>query len=319
MKFRSASAAIWLIASVIPVRPAFGDALLSLNPNQSEPGASVDMCAVLSGNTENSGLGLNLHFDDRCARPMLAASGNPSCTVNPATGKSILTSLLDKHSRILLMALSDQSLIPNGPLFCCTFNVNTDVAPGTTCGFAFSGVSGTTKDGVKKSRITAQGSSLSIRGGDGQAQQGDAAPFAPPAAGGGSLTIPGGNERSSNPAPRATAAAKPLTPTHGNRAYAAPPRTPGEGEGDAWSDMPAVMDTPPVEHGQRADDPWWTPTAAISPQATGTAVTPTQPASTATSRASIPATPTAGTPTAGTPTAGTATPGTPTAVVPLQK
>ena len=182
MRIRIAAIVLFGLTSMVHLPVAFATRI-DLMPNQADPGGSVDMCAVLSGNGTTVGFQVDLQWDDRCVFPVLATSGNPQCSANLETGKSVFTYLLSRRTRVMMLALFDSASIPNGPLFCCTFSV-LQVPRGATCSFAFANVSGTDKDG-NKSTILAQGADLSIRAGDSPASLPQGGGAEPPPAGAG--------------------------------------------------------------------------------------------------------------------------------------
>jgi len=136
-------------------------ARIDLAPAQGDPGGTVEMCGFLSDNVEVIALQMDLQWDGRCVAPVLDG-GKPQCSTNPGTGKSVLTALLGQQTRIILIALSNDTPIPNGPLFCCAFVVS-QIPPSSSCPMTFAGVSGSAKGGRRIGSILAQGATLSVR------------------------------------------------------------------------------------------------------------------------------------------------------------
>lgn len=281
---------------------------VALAANQADPGGTVEMCAALSGNSKAVGMMLDFQWDDRCVFPILGASGNPQCSANPGTGKSVLTSFLSRRTRVMIVALSDMSPIPNGPLFCCGFEV-LRVPPGATCSFAFTAVTGSDKNG-QESPIAAQGAVLSIRKSDDSESAPTGGGTAPAPAGAG-ITIPGAEQGGTRAAPLATPIGnqpKPtaaLRPTDGRPALAPlsqPTAAPIEPAGPGAEALPNADAA-----GQQPTGEELTPTrgtTAATPRATATASTPTRgndatrTAAIATQTRTSVATPSPGTPTA---------------------
>ncbi len=268
-------------------------ARIDLAPSQAEPGATVEMCGFLSGNTEIAALQLTLGWDSRCVAPVLSGSSH-QCSTLPTTGKSLLTRLGDEATTVMLIALSNSSPIPNGPLFCCSFVVSAS-PPAASCPMPLSAVTGSTASGTKLSNIVAQGASLSFRQDSSSEPRFPSAPVAPIGDGPGVVLSDGGparNDEDKRPpqptiAPPTAPRAEPA-PTAVQPALAPIPRqTPAEGQPD-FSEAAPELEAVPNPDGAASDDPS-TPTArrgSSTPLSTSTAATPTRPAQSTATRPS---------------------------------
>jgi uncharacterized protein (TIGR03382 family) len=95
-----------------------------------QPGDDADVCVTLeSGGAQIAGTQNDLDWDGSCA--ML--SDPSACGINPSNGKQLFGSLghqPDFAYRAFVLSLSDVSPIPDGELYCCTFQIE---APTDAC------------------------------------------------------------------------------------------------------------------------------------------------------------------------------------------
>lgn len=257
-------------------------ARIDLAPSRAEPGAAVEMCGFLSGNTEIAALQLTLGWDSRCVAPVLNGTSH-QCSTLATTGKSILTRVGDEQTTVMLIAISNMSPIPNGPLFCCSF-VASDNPPSTSCPMPLSAVTGSTASGKKLSGIAAQGASVSFRQDESEARI-PSAPVAPASDGAG-VVISGDAPRSNNDNQQAQPTIAPPTapraqppPTAAQPALAPmPQQTPREGQAELERDGAPRLEEA-SNSGVDTSDNASTPTlrrGSSTPLSTPTAATPTQ-------------------------------------------
>jgi hypothetical protein len=98
-------------------------ALCSLGQIAAGDAGSAEVCVTMSGgNSQVTGLQMDLSWDPGCMTAKLAQGNAVQCTANAATGKSVQTALRAANlMRVILLSMSDQSPIPDGQLFCCSF------------------------------------------------------------------------------------------------------------------------------------------------------------------------------------------------------
>lgn len=265
MRIEIAGVALLLLSAVTAPATARG-ARIDLAPTQADPGGTAEICAFLSGNSHAVALQMDLQWDSRCVAPVLTGSGTPQCSASSATGKNLVAALLDQRTRIIMLALGAQTTIPNGQIFCCTFNVS-QIPPSATCPFAFAGISGSDGNGTRLANFAAQGTALAIRQSDDRADQPQPGAAAPPVAPG--IAIPSANQPG-NPAAAPTAVKNQPAPTTINPGYVASRVTPGQ---EGVVGVPAAERAegePPVEEHTPVVDK-----APNTPRTTATATTPT--------------------------------------------
>ena len=229
---------------------AQGQALFVTSATVQNPGDSAQICVMFSSNGRQvAGTQNDLVWDGTCA----TLTDPPPCATAGSHGKQLSKAILSNTSfafRGIVLSFSDTSPIPDGPLYCCSFEGEAN--PGACCPITITNALGSEPGGVSvplsgntAQICTAQGSgqsggavgsiggmnppSASNQGAAGAPASAAANPAAAPAAPAGGApappvqVLPGGGVRVENPA--AEAGAPPnqtpaLAPTPGSAAAA---------------------------------------------------------------------------------------------------
>lgn len=281
-------------------------------------GESADICVSMSGGGgQLAGLQLNLNWEDSCMTP---TDARRLCRSDPATGKVVQSALQGRGSlKAILISFSDVNPIPDGNLFCCSFEAVGNI--GRCNPVQMSNIIGSTSSGQRIDNIGAgnvgEFTVLAERGAPGDAVAGGnvprgAVPDSPPAAvfepPGVVAPAPAPVEPGQNAPPREAAAGRagPAVPGVGKPPVELGAQAPPSGAevvdaiitGQVPTDLPAVVeprvvepealaaiDAPVVATETRTPEPS-TATPAAAAKATPTAVpdtpTPLPPTSTPT-------------------------------------
>ena len=250
VRVRAAGVAL-LVALAAAAAPAAVSMQLT-SANVSNPGDAGRVCVMLSsGGAQVAGTQNDLIWDGNCA----SLPDESSCFVAGSHGKqlSAATRCGDFCLRAIILSLNDVNPIPDGPLYCCNFQSESDA--GKCCTITMTNTAASDPDGKA---ISASGSAGRICTSGSQNDQGRAVGSMNPPLSGSNMPA-GGNMAGAPAAPVAPAAPAPHAPAAvvlqggGVRVGGTP-----EAAAQAQPTLPAALSTTPAANA---------PTAAVGSQA----------------------------------------------------
>jgi hypothetical protein len=257
-------------AALLTSGVAHAAALFVTSATVQNPGDSAQICVVLSsGGAQVAGTQNDLVWDGTCA----TLTDPPPCAVAGSHGKQLAQTLVNTANftfRGIILSFSDTSPIPDGPLYCCSFEGEAN--PGACCPITVVNAQGSEPGGIA---IPLSGSTAQICTAQGSGQSGGGAGAI------GGMNPPSASNEASAGATGSGAATAPGAPA-APAAGAVPPVQVLPGGGTRVENSPAEAGAPTIQAPALAQTPGQPGAAAPPPAAAPAAAVAGAPAAAAT-------------------------------------